>query len=292
MLALAAGLAVATWQARVAAQQRDRARIQQAKAEHINAFMQDMLASADPARKGREVKVAEVLDDAIQKMESELADQPEVLTEVRRTIGNTYRSLGLYDKAEPQLRAALEKSKQLYGEQHPSTVKSMSDLAYLLRFKGSLAEAESLYRRALELQRAQTPEGSRDLAETSVLFAEMLFQKGDTKASEPFAQQALDMSVKFLGEQNEIEARALNSLGLVRDYEGDLSGAQEKYRQAVDVYRKLPGRPRFELAATLMNLGTNLTTQGKYVREKLRCLKVSVCFEKYWATLIRSLERA
>jgi eukaryotic-like serine/threonine-protein kinase len=57
--------------------------------------MQNMLASADPARKGREVKVAEVLDEATQKVQSELADQPEVLTEVRRTIGNTYRSLGL-----------------------------------------------------------------------------------------------------------------------------------------------------------------------------------------------------
>lgn len=273
VLALAAGLTVAMWQARVAAQQRDRARIQQAKAEHINAFMQEMLASADPARKGRDVKVAEVLDEATQKMESELADQPEVLTEVRRTIGNTYRSLGLYDQAEPHLRFALEKNKQLYGEKNPATVKSISDLAYLLRFKGNLAEAESLYRRALELHRSQTAEGSADMAETALFFAELLIQKGETKASVPFAQQALEMSGKFLGPENEIEARSLNCLGLAREYEGDLSGAEQFYRRAVDTFGKQPGRPRFEFGATLMNLGTNLTTQQKYAEAEGKLLE-------------------
>jgi eukaryotic-like serine/threonine-protein kinase len=273
VLALAAGFTVAMWQARVAAQQRDRARIQQSKAEHINAFMQDMLASADPARKGREVKVAEVLDEATQKMESELADQPEVLTEVRRTIGNTYRSLGLYEQAEPHLRFALEKNKQLYGDQNSATLKSISDLAYLLRFKGDLAEAESLYRRALELHRSQTTEGSADMAETSLLFAELLISKGETKASVPFAQQALEMSTRILGSNNEIEARSVNSLGLAREYEGDLIGAEQFYRRAVDTFGKLPGRPRFELGATLMNLGTNLTTQQKYAEAEGKLLE-------------------
>jgi serine/threonine-protein kinase len=264
VLALAVGLTVAVWQARVARRQRDLARIQQTKAEQINAFVQEMLGSADPARRGRDVKVAEVLDEASQKIETELASQPEVLAEVRRTIGNTYRSLGLYDKGEPHLRFALEKNSQLFGEQDPSTIKSMTDLAYLLRFKGDFPEAESLYRHALGLHRAQTPAGSRETAETSLLFAEMLMQKGETKASEPFAQEALEMSRRFLGSQNEIEARALNALGLVREYEGDLAGAEQFYRRAIEIFSKLPGRPRFEFGATLMNLGTNLTTQQKY----------------------------
>lgn len=264
LIALAAGLSVALWQARVAAKQRDQAQIQQAKAEHINAFMQEMLSSADPARKGRDVRVAEVLDEATLSMEARLADQPAVLTEVRRTIGNTYRSLGLYDKAEPQLRAAFEMNKKLFGERNPATVKSMSDLAYLLRFKGNWKESDALFRRSLEIQRETNPEGSREMAETLILFAETLLQQGQTKSSEPFAQQALEMSNKFLGEQNEIGARALNSLGLIRDYEGNLNGAELNYRKAIEIHRRLPGRPRFELAATLMNLGTNLSTQGKY----------------------------
>jgi serine/threonine-protein kinase len=273
LLTLAAGLTVAMWQAKVASQQRDRARIQQAKAEHINAFMQQMFASADPSRKGRDVKVAEVLDEATAKMEAELADQPEVLAEVRRTIGNTYRSLGLYDQAEPHLRFALEKNKQLYGDQDAATIKSISDLAYLLRFKGALTEAESLYRRALELHRTQTPAGSSEMAETSILFAELLIQKGETKASLPFAQQALEMSTKFLGPGNDIEARSLNCLGLEREYEGDLSGAEQFYRRAIDSFAKLPGRPRFEMGATLMNLGTNLTTQQKYAEAEGKLLE-------------------
>jgi serine/threonine protein kinase/tetratricopeptide (TPR) repeat protein len=264
MLMLVGGAIAFARQARVVAAERDRARIEAAKAERINSFMQGVLSSADPSRQGREVKVAEVLDEAADRMESDLGGQPEVLAEARRAVGNTYRSLGLYDKAEPHLRAALEATRQFYGDAHPATAKCMSDVAYLLRMKGNVAEAEPLYRRAIELQHRQAPDGSRDLAETLVLFAEMLFLKGDTKASETLAQESLVMSKRFLGEPNEVEARALNSIGLAREYEGDLGGAQERYRQAVDIYRRLPGRPRFELAAALMNLGTNLTTQGKY----------------------------
>jgi hypothetical protein len=89
VVVLAGGIVATTWQARRAAAERDRARIETAKAERINAFLQDMLAYSSPsydspnATKNKDAKVSEVLEQAAKRAETELADQPEILAEVQ-----------------------------------------------------------------------------------------------------------------------------------------------------------------------------------------------------------------
>jgi serine/threonine-protein kinase len=74
-----------------------------------------MLAASTPAeKKGREIKVEEVLDKAAAKIDTAFADQPEVEAEVRQAIGSAYKSLGLYDKADPQLKRALSLKRELW----------------------------------------------------------------------------------------------------------------------------------------------------------------------------------
>ena len=49
-----------------------------------------------------------------------------------------------------QLRRTLEGREQQLGTNHPDTLDAVDVLAQLLQAKGKLAEAEPLYRRALE----------------------------------------------------------------------------------------------------------------------------------------------
>src|SRR6185436_73327 len=142
-LTLIAGIAATGWQAkvaarqaRVAAEQRDTARIETAKAERINKFMQDMLASANAnwyasghGGKGGDTRVIEVLNQAAQRLETELNDQPEVKAELYRTIGTTYLGLGRNDLGVPQLRASLKIYRELYGERHLKVAEALYFLA-------------------------------------------------------------------------------------------------------------------------------------------------------------------
>jgi hypothetical protein len=70
--------------------------VEKTKADRINAFLQDMLGFSDNRsgsanlRKGHDATVADTLDEAAHRVETELNDQPEVKAAMLRTIGTTY----------------------------------------------------------------------------------------------------------------------------------------------------------------------------------------------------------
>ena len=56
-----------------------------------------------------------------------------------------YKDQGRYGEAEPILLETLEIRKRVLGEEHPSTLGSMNNLANLYRRQGRYDEAEALY---------------------------------------------------------------------------------------------------------------------------------------------------
>ena len=65
-------------------------RIERLKAEHVSAFLQDMLASADPERaRGDQLLVRDVLDQAAVKASTDLVDEPEVAAAVIANFGES-----------------------------------------------------------------------------------------------------------------------------------------------------------------------------------------------------------
>ena len=158
LLTLLGGIVATAWQARrateqarIAAQERDRGRIETAKAERINAFLQNFLGFSDttllsqnPNRK-RDATVAEALDEASRRAESELADQPEVLASVRLTIGRAYAAQSHFDAAESHLRAAVEIRRRLLGPNHQDTAEAIGSLGSLLSYKGNYKELNRFF---------------------------------------------------------------------------------------------------------------------------------------------------
>ena len=260
-LTLAGGLIGIAWQARVAANERDQARVEKAKAEQVNAFLQEMLGSADPLKKGSNVKVADVLADATRRAQTNLANQPEVQAEVLRTIGNTYSGLALFTEGEPLLRQALEMHRRLFGPKHRETAKTLFDLAQLMRGKGDFGQAEALFREALAIQKTLAPRGDSDTGNVLFYLGDALFQHGRTNEAEKLFLQSLETARR--AEVNDVlcAGLALNGLGLVQEYRGDLSGAENFYRQATEALRNTQSAT---VSLVLMNLATNLTSQKKY----------------------------
>lgn len=260
---LAAGIFSVVSQGRIAAAERDKARTEAKKSDRINSFMQSVFGSADPRKVGKDVRVADTLDDAVLKAESELADQPEILASVRRTIGNSFQGLGLYEKAEAQLRFALETHENILGSEHPETLKSLRDLAILMRYKGDYENAAKTFESVVSLQKKNAPT-KEDLVETLFEFGSTYFLAGKSDLAAPLFTECHELSLKVFGENNFYTAVSLNALGLVEEYRGDLDGAETLFRQAVEIYRKLPDKNRGECSLILLNLGTNLTTKKRY----------------------------
>ncbi len=271
-LALAAGIVGTLRQARIAAAERDKTRIEKAKADRINAFLQDMLSFSSPAyassnpRKDPDARVSEVVEQAARRAESELADQPAVLAEMQRTIGAVYYAQGRYDKAEQILRAALEKYIRLYGPDRHENVEASNMLANVLLRKGNTAEAEALFLKDIDIERKEAQRGHLDVRTMAFVlgdYGSMLDQRGD-KATEGYLREALQYASNLTGKDRAYVAMVYNDLGDVAYRRGDLNESERLDRAAIDEYRRLPEGTYVEMAATLSNLGAVLIKKGSY----------------------------
>ena len=54
-------------------------------------------------------------------LDEKFSDRPLIDARLRGTIGQTYRKLGRYERAEPQLEQALEIRERVLGDDHPRT---------------------------------------------------------------------------------------------------------------------------------------------------------------------------
>ncbi len=270
ILTLIGGIVATTWQAQIAAQQRDKARREARKAERINAFLQQVFGAAHPARKGRQVTVVDALHDAAQRVEKALADQPEVLATTHRTIGIIYYSIGLLDASEPHLRMALKLHRDIYGDEHPETAQSLYALGYFLWLKGESAEAESVLREYLEVIRRSAGDQSQAVADAFLQLGLVMNQKGDLAAAESLYQEALKRYRQLFGEEHKQVAAVLNNLAVLKSYQGDLDAAEALYRRVIAIRRKLPAdrENQANLATNLQNLGATLKTGGRYAEAR------------------------
>jgi tetratricopeptide (TPR) repeat protein len=155
LIVLLAGVVVSTIFAFGQARARAEAERQKMTVEAVNNFLNsDLLASIDPDEaKNREISVLEILDAASDKFGDRFKDAPIVEASIRNTLGITYRKLGNYEAAGPQLERSLAIRRERLGGEHPDTLHTASSLALLYAYQGRYKEAEPLYIETLEISR-------------------------------------------------------------------------------------------------------------------------------------------
>jgi serine/threonine-protein kinase len=175
-LVMAAGTAVSTWQAwratraeavawktlgevktaraatAAALKQSEEARVQ---AEAVSTFLTEAFRSPGPARTGGEVKVADVLDRASERLEQQFAGSQATKAALLDALGTTYRGLGLYGTAVSLHTEAATMREAVLGPDHPITLQSRGHLADAYTDAGRLSEAIALYEATLRLQEAR-----------------------------------------------------------------------------------------------------------------------------------------
>ena len=159
VLALAVGLGIATWNANEARKQRIRADDHAQRTEMVNDFLVNLLAAPggrwwrDLENKGPETRVIDVLDEAAARLEVELEGAPLQRATLHQTLADTYLALRLSDRAEIQVRRALEIRQRELGDVHPAIAESTYYLAATLRNQERYDEALNIYQDALEIER-------------------------------------------------------------------------------------------------------------------------------------------
>jgi serine/threonine protein kinase/tetratricopeptide (TPR) repeat protein len=262
---LIGGLTASTWMFIREKQARRQANTEARRSQQVALFLEEMLRGVGPSvALGRDTALLrDILDKTVERLAQDLKDQPEVQAELCNTIGEVYRALGQYRKAEEMLRGARVLQSTLPGACRPDVATSLHDLALVLRDQGKLPEAESLLRQALTVRRKiegdEGPEGALCLNSLGLV----LRSEGKLAEAEATHRQALAMQQKLLGRENLAVATSLNNLALVLREQGRFGQAEEASRESLRLNQKFLGQNDPAVAISLDNLAFVLRDAGK-----------------------------
>ena len=276
VLILIGGIVGVVWQARaaraqaqVAAQERDKARVEAAKAARINEFLQQMLSfsnqsvySVAPVAQTKNVTVNQMLDEIAPRIEAELADQPEVRAQLFRTIASAYASQSIYDKAEKNYRSALETQTRIFGTDHAETAATMTQFGIFLWRQGKIAEAEQLLENAVAFYRRrqgrQAPDFNAVNLVTALNFLGAVRASAiDIESGTAIMEEALKIAenADLQGNERFVLAAVQGDVGLLLSRAGEFERADLLLRRSLAIHRQLSEYPRWEMGATLASLG-------------------------------------
>jgi len=273
-IVLIAGIVASNWEAALARRAEQVATTESATAKAINDFLQnDLLAQASASVQTRpdrkpdpNLKVRTALDRAAERITGKFDKQPLVEASIRRTIGRTYRDLGLYPEADQQIERALDLQRRALGEKHPDTLATMNGLAELYQDQGNYAQAEPLFIRALELRRQVLGEEQPDTLATMNDLATVFLNEGKYQQAEPAFVKVWYARQRTVGEEHPDTLLSMNNLALLYQLEGKYGQAEPLCTRVREVRRRLLGEEHPDTLISTDNLARLYLYQGKYAQ--------------------------
>jgi eukaryotic-like serine/threonine-protein kinase len=259
--------AVMAIQANRVASERDRANRESETAREVSSFLVGLFELSKPSESAaNSITARQILDKGAERIQQETQLEPEIRAALLATMGDVYKSVGLYAKAQLLSEAALGLRQDLFGSRSPEAASSLAQVADVLRFRGQLAEAEQMHREALDIRRTVLGSERLEVAESLAGLASVLTEKAEYAQAENLFQESLRLYRRFAGEPQANPARVLTGLGNIRFRKADYVGAERLLRDAQALNPKLlgPGHPR--TIADANNVATALLMQGNYAQ--------------------------
>lgn len=234
----------------------ERATAEAAKARAINAFLQEMLASSDPANaRGEELSVRELLDQAAARAnDPSLRNQPEVRSAVATTLGRTFFTLGLYDRASTHFDTAYALRRRTPGTGPLPIAESADQLGKLAQAMGNAPEAERRLEEALRLMRQSLPPNDDRITSTLQSLGEARYSQGDFPGAERWYREALRRTRARHGGTGLAVAERLHGLGDFLSFTSRASEALPLQTEALAIMRRVHGNTHPDVVRALISL--------------------------------------
>jgi non-specific serine/threonine protein kinase/serine/threonine-protein kinase len=232
----------------------------------------------------------EILGRAGEAIEGRFGEQPLIDARLRNTIGNTYRELGLYERAGPYLESALATRTRWLDRDDPDTMDSFDSIGLLLHGMGVFLdergqwdeakthwrEAESYWREALERRRRVLGDDHPETLASINNIGELLEEQSRLDEAEPYLREALEGRRRVLGVDHPETLNSMNNLGVLLSEQGKPDEAEPYFLEALEGLRRVQGDDHPDTLSSIHNVGSRLWTRGKpdqaepYLREALK----------------------
>ncbi len=246
-----------------ASAQRDAAERSATKANKVAELLIEIMTSAGPAvAQGRELTARELLDVGLERVERELAGEPDVLAELLDAIGSCYSALSQYAQAEATLNKSLALRRELYGERSLQVADSYFGLAHVWRSIGDKRALETA-QLARALQSELAPDNTQSNIEYLMCIAACVVTDADQMLALKCLEEARELLEQSPGASPELRRNVYsnhaNMLYRVRRYADAVRVADE----SLAIERELGWRPHPGLVAALNAKALALKHLGK-----------------------------
>jgi serine/threonine-protein kinase len=268
-----AGLAGTLWQAH-------RARQEARKAEQVQDFLLGLLQSFDPSKNhGRPVEERDILIRGEERLQTELADRPEVQARLWRAFGRTWQNLGAYDRAKRDAERAIALERSALGarsEEEGMTLVLLGDVLGVERTH--LDETAKAYREACAILRERRGNDDLEAATACASVGDVSRIQGDFAAAERISAEYVALLERVKGERAPETLSAEIDHALVLGEWGRLDEAIDTSRRLIPVMADVLGAKGEDTGLTRLNLAYYLIDVGRDDEAESILLEVESAF--------------
>lgn len=254
VLALVLGLVAQRREAERANREARRANTEAAVSAQTVGFLIDLFGAADPYQTRETLTASELLRRGVERIETELADQPLVQAQLLAALGRVHHNRGRFVEAEPLFEAALARRLAVLPPHHLDVAASQLDLADDLRVLGRAREAMPHYFEAARIRGEQLGDDSVELAE--VLNNEGLgfLSLGHYAPAARLFERALAIRRQRLGD-HQLVGHTLHNLTLLAIHRGRFEEAVERAHEVLALKERVLPADHPSTGRTLLLLG-------------------------------------
>ena len=183
----------------------------------------------------------EILRPAIATIDERFKDQPLVDAQLRQSLANLYRAIGLLDAALPLQESALATRRRVLGEAHERTAQSVVGMAYTLQSLGRYREAESMLREALATLTHIFGREHPSTLNTMIGLAGTLIDQGRFDEAGAIQREVLETQRLTLGEDHPDTVRTIYATGIRLQLHGKFVEAEPYFRESLEKRRRILG---------------------------------------------------
>lgn len=231
------------------------ARREAAVAQASTDFLARLFLGSDPQEAPNpDIKARQVLERGVERVRTELKDQPATRARLLTVLGGIYGNLGLHTQAQGLLEEALALQERLSGQDDAALVPVLTRLGNALAGQGDHTRADALFRRAAEIASREKVPAEEGAALN--LLAASLHAQGRLDEAEPVARRSVAAWTRAVGPDSAKTAGAMVNLALVELNRGRYASAEPILVSVLATLERHLGPDHPDVASTVTNLAT------------------------------------
>ena len=184
--------------------------------------------------------------------------------ELLENIARYDDSQGRFEAAYLQSKDILQTRESKLGKTHPSTLTTMSNLAFVLEKQGKYTEAETMNRQTLELTEEVLGKAHPSTLITMSNLAGVLEKQGKYTKAETMNRQTLELKEEVLGKTHPETLTTMDNLAFVLEGQGKYAEAETINRRTLELRDEVLGKTHPDTFLSVYCLAHLLQSKKEY----------------------------